>query len=105
MLAHSKLTDHSNEAGRAESLSAPGLWKHKWRPVSFALAADNFGAERVGKEHAQHLMSALNNHCEITEDWSGKKFLGMDLDWNHSKGTARLSASNCIDNVLQRFQH
>ena len=37
----------------------PGLWKHRIRPIKFALVVDDFGVEYVGKEHAQHLLAAL----------------------------------------------
>ena len=39
----------------------PGLWRHKWRPISFTLVVDNFGVKYVGKEHALHLLSILES--------------------------------------------
>ena len=30
----------------------PGLWKHEWRPVQFALVVNNFGLKYVGEKHA-----------------------------------------------------
>ena len=37
----------------------PGLWNHVWRTISFKLVVDEFEIGYVGREHADHLMSAL----------------------------------------------
>ena len=80
VLAHKKLTTHLNKAGCNESPTTPGLWVHKWRPIMLTLAVDDFGVEHAGKQHADHLISTLSPHYDITEDWNGTKFLGIDLD-------------------------
>ena len=46
------------------------------------LLVDNFGIEYVGKEHALHLLKTLEKNYEITTDWEGKKFAGINLSWN-----------------------
>eukprot|EP00957_Ditylum_brightwellii_P040535 3067733-Ditylum_brightwellii.AAC.1 len=28
----------------------PGLWRHQWRPITFALVVDDFGVKIKGKE-------------------------------------------------------
>ena len=71
----------------------------------FTLVVDDFGAEYVGEEHANHLITTLKQHYEIITDWSGNKFLGIDLDWDYTKRTARLTMDGYIEKVLQRFQH
>ena len=50
-----------------------------WCPVQFVLIVNNFGVEYVGRKHADHLLGVLNQHYEISEDWEGKKFAGIDL--------------------------
>ena len=74
----------------------PGLWLHEWRPIQFSLVADDFGVKYVGKEHAKHLVDALEEHYEISQDWEGKKilrtYLGMGLQ---SKKIARIHAGIC----------
>ena len=71
----------------------------------FALVVDDFGVKLVGKEHAKNLNHTLNQHYEITEEWTGNKLLGIDLDSNYSKRTVRMSMINCIKQVLKRFNH
>ena len=73
---------------------------HKWHPIQFCLVVDDFGIEYVGKQHAQHFKSMLCKHYEITKDWSGTKFAGINLEWNysitHKDCSCRLSIKNYI---------
>jgi hypothetical protein len=39
-----------------ECSNTPGLWKHKWHPISFTLVVDDFGIKFVGNEYANHLV-------------------------------------------------
>ena len=105
VLAHAQLTKHLNHAGHSEKASTPGLWKHKWHPVMLALVVDDFDIEHVGVEHTKHLVQTLTPHCDITVDWFGAKFLGIDLEWDCRKGAVRLSMKGHIAKVLKHFQH
>ena len=71
----------------------------------FTLVVEDFGVECVGDKYAKNLIAALKAHYDVAEDWLGKKFLGIDLLWNYSKGTLRLSMKNYITAVLQRFRY
>ena len=44
------------------------------------LIVDEFGVENVGEEHVLHLLSVLKWHYEVSEDWKGKKYKGIDLE-------------------------
>ena len=109
MLAHDLLRKRLNAAGYHEAATTPGLWRHVWRPVQFVLIVDDFGVEYVGRKHADHLLGVLNQHYEMSEDWEGKKFAGIDLEWNyaarHSERTCRLSMVNYICDLLFREGH
>ena len=80
MLAHKLLEKRLNEKGYVKSKLTPGFWTHKWRHVSFTLCVDDFGVKYVGKQHAEHLMQVLTEHYTIAHDWTGAKYLGIDLD-------------------------
>ena len=71
----------------------------------FCLVVDDFGIEHVGKEHVQHLINALNLHYQITEDWTGKKHLGIDLRWDYDKRTVHLSMKHYIRDLLLKCNH
>ena len=103
-LANDLLCTGLEQAGYYEAATTPGLWIHKWRPIQFILLLDKFGIEYVGKEHALHLLKALEQHYEITTDWGGTKFAGIDLAWDynvgHSNWTCRISMDGYITRVL-----
>ena len=104
-LANNLLTDRLSKHGYFQCATTPGLWRHKWRPVVFVLIVDDFGIEYVGKEHAEHLLSALRSHYTITTDWTGSKFAGMDIEWDYKARTCRTTMNGYIDDVRTRFGH
>lgn len=81
-LANTLLRKHLAPAGYYEVAHTPGLWRHTWRPISFALVVDDFGIKYVGKEHANHLIAALNDYT-LSVDWKGDLFCGITLAWNY----------------------
>ena len=84
----------------------PGLFRHKTRPLAFALVVDDFGCKYVGKENAQFLITTLENAgYKITIDWEGKQFCGIDLHWDYENGTVDLSMDGYVEKALQRFNH
>lgn len=106
VLAHKDLKKQLNDADYYEAITTLGLWRHKWRPIMFTLIiVDDFGVEYVGRKHVKHLIQTLKPKYDVTEDWSGSKFLGIDLEWDYNKRTVRLSMQEYIVKVLQRFNH
>ncbi len=82
ILAQELLEKRLNEHGYSQSRAAPGLWTHKTRPISFTLVVKNFGVKYIWKENAMHLVNILKQHCEISEDWTGNKYIGITFDWD-----------------------
>ena len=74
-----------NKEGYAQSKLTPRFWTHKWRPVSFTLCVDDFGVKYVGTQHENHPISVLQESYKISTDWEGKRYLGLDLDWDYKK--------------------
>eukprot|EP00957_Ditylum_brightwellii_P105230 8020997-Ditylum_brightwellii.AAC.1 len=64
ILANKLLTKRLSEHGYYLVQHIPGLWQHKWRPVSFALVVDDFDVKITGREHGEHLIKALKEHYE-----------------------------------------
>ena len=104
-LANDLLTERLAEEGYYPTPDTPGLWRHKWRPIMFVLTVDDFGIEYVGEQHAQHLLETLRQHYEVTTDWDGKKYIGMDLEWDYTKRTCRLTMDGYVEAVLQKYGH
>ena len=77
-------------------------------PFNF-VSSLTIGIEYAGERHAHHLRKILQEHYEISEDWDGTKFAGIDLKWmytpKHVDRTCRLSIKNYIANLLLKFGH
>jgi hypothetical protein len=59
----------------------------------------------VGREHADHLLSALRDLYACTVDWKGTEYIGLTLDWDYAARTVDLSMHGYIRDALHRFQH
>ena len=97
--------------GRIEKLGyrngdkTPGFWKHNTQPISFTLIVDDFGVKYVRKKHANHLLKVLNKHYTVAEDWEGKNYGGITIDWDYTKRQVHLSMPEYVKDYLIRFQH
>jgi hypothetical protein len=58
----------------------PGLWYHVTRPIQFTLVVDDVGLQYVGKEHAQHLIDALETDYTLSKGWTGGIYCGITLN-------------------------
>ena len=58
-LANDKLIKELAVKGFEPTNHTPGLWKHKTRPVKFALVVDNFGIKYTLKEDIEILLNML----------------------------------------------
>ena len=63
----------------------------------------------MGEKNAHHLREVPQEYYEISEDWKGHKFSGLDLEWNysakHNDLTYRLDIKGYIEIFLLRFHH
>ena len=105
LLEHILLEERLKKHGYEQSKITPGFWNHKGRPICFTLVVDDFGVKYVGKEHARHLISVLKEHYEISEDWEGKKYVGLTFDWDYEKKRVHVSMPGYVDHALIRFKH
>ncbi len=79
ILANQLLTKRLAPHGYEQSRHTLGLWRHKWRPILFSLVVDNFGIKYVGKQHADHLIQAIEQDYEFSKDWAGQLYCGITL--------------------------
>jgi hypothetical protein len=81
------------------------LWKHDTRSITFTLVVDDFGIKYVGKDHEDHLLNALKQDYEVTVDWTGGLYCGINLDWDYENKTVNLLMPGYIEAALHKFQH
>jgi hypothetical protein len=91
--------------GYHQTKFTPGLWRHVTCPIQFTLLMDDFGVHCVGKEHAQHLIYALETDYIVSKDWTGGIYCGITLKWDYENKHVDLSMSGYIKDALHKFQH
>ena len=104
ILAQTLLEKRLNAHGCHQSRFTPFLWTHEWRPIYFTLVVDNFEVKYIGKEHTDHLIKFIKENYDVTEDWEGKRYLGLTFDWNYDTRSVHLSMPNYISDALKRFK-
>jgi len=82
-LANKLLAKRLDQEGYYQCQYTPGLWRYKWRPITFCLVVDDFGIKTIGLSHAKHLKAALEKYYEVTVDWKGELFCGITLNWDY----------------------
>ena len=105
ILANQLLTKRLEPHGYEQCRHTPGLWRHKLRPILFSLVVDDFGIKYVGKQHANHLIKAIEDHYDFSKDWAGQLYCGITLNWDYINRTVDLSMPGCIQATLHKYQH
>ena len=93
------------EKGYYQCRHTPGLWRHKWIPILFSLVVDDFGIKNVGKEHADHLIAAIEENHEFSTDWGGTLYCVITITWDYVKRIVDISMPNYISSMLNKYQH
>ena len=81
----------------------PELWKHTWHPVTVSLVVDGFGVKYTVKDHALHLINALENDYKLALGWQGKTYCGITLEWNYYELWVDLTMPGYIKNTGSSF--
>ena len=105
LLANKLLEKRLNKNGYYQSKLVPGLWKHEKRAIQFTLVVDDFGVKYEQKKDAEHLMKTLKKHYTVSEDWTGKRYIGITLDWDYEKQQVHLTMPGYVKKALKQFQH
>ena len=66
---------------------------------------DDFGVKYFTEDDSQHLITNLKQSYDITIDWSGQHFYGLDIEWSYDKKYVDISIKNFVIKTLQRLQH
>jgi hypothetical protein len=106
LLANELLEKCLNKYGYQQTKWVPGFWKHDTSPIQFTLVVDDFGIKYVGKEHAQHLKNALEEHLQ-TYMQLDKQPIHQDnigLGLQHVRNV-HLSMPNYVQKALKQYQH
>ena len=50
-------------------------------------------------------MTVLSSHYTVYSDWTGSRYLGIDLDWDYRKREVHLSMLSYVQDALTSFHH
>ena len=81
LIPNQQLQKHLAKFGYAPTARTPGLWTHSSRDIAFSLVVDDFGVKYVGRDNAQHLLSALEELYSVSTDWANELYCGVSINW------------------------
>ena len=81
-LTNNLLKERLSIAGYYPCQFMPGLWTHAWRPTTFTLVVDNFGIKVTGDVHANYLVTTIKKWYDVTINWEGSLYVGVNLKWD-----------------------
>ena len=72
----------------------------------FVLCVDDFGVQYIDRADALDLYNCLQKYYEeVTIDWEGKLYLGMQLHWDYKERFCDLTMDKYIPEVIKKYQH
>ena len=105
ILAYKQLCDHLASHGYTPIEGTDCMFKHKTRRTIFCLCVDDFGIKYYSKADADHLINALKEKYEGTQDWSGKHFCGYTIDWHYEQRYVDISMPTYVPAALKRLNY
>ena len=82
----------------------PSLWRHHTSYLLLPLVVDDFGIKYTRKGDSDHLLKSLWEDYEITENWTGEKYLGLTIKWDHVNRNLSVSMLGYVKSALLKFQ-
>ena len=99
-----RLTKNLARNGYAPVPHTPSLWRHYTSDLVFSLFVDDFGIKYTRKADTEHLLKYLREDYEITEEWTGEKYLGLTLKWDYVNRNVSVSMPGYVKAALLKFQ-
>lgn len=100
LLAQNRLIEHLAAHGYHQT-TVTCLFRHVDNCTDFSLVVDDFGVKDATGNGAQHLITTLQKLYVITIDWTGSKYLGFTISFNHDEQYVEISMPGYKDKVLQ----
>jgi hypothetical protein len=105
LLANKLLCKQLLPHGYYECANTPGPWQHAMHKILFTQAVEDFGVKYVNQDNITHLIQSIKQHYEVTEDWSGDLYCGINLNWHYNMHTLNISMPGYIKKLLLKYKH
>ena len=66
---------------------------------------DDFGIKYERQDDITHLLESLKTIYKIYEDWDGKLYCGLNLEWYYYKMEVLVPMPNYMTKAIHKFQH
>ena len=79
-IAYQQMFKHLDGHGYYPIPFATGLWADRTLKTKFCLCVDYFGIKFFSQQDANHLLTALRHKYDVTVEWTGESYLGIDIN-------------------------
>ncbi|KAL7478476.1 hypothetical protein ACHAW6_004248 [Cyclotella cf. meneghiniana] len=73
--------------------------------IQFTLIVDDFEFKYECKEDAKHLLKVLKEHYKVKADWTGTRYIGVQLHWDYAQCQVHLYMPSYVTKALMQFHH
>ena len=105
VISYQQLVEHLDVHGYYTIPFTTGLWSHRTLKKNFCLCVDDFGINFFSQQDTNHLLTLLCHKYEVTVNWTGKNYLGIDIGWEYQKGHVDISMTKYIPKAMIRLNH
>ena len=102
-LSQDRLLPHLARHGYRET-GVKCLLRHDTRNITICLIVDDFGVKYVDKADADHFIAAVQEIFPLKVDWTGRNYVGYQIDFDRRSRSVALSMPGYIEKVLHRFR-
>ena len=104
-IAHDDIVAHLAAHGYHKAPRTDGLFQHETRDISFTLVVDDFGIKYTDKKDVEHLIECLSKKYTMKVDYDGKRYVGVDLEWDYENRQVLCSMDGYVEEALKEFTH
>ena len=104
-IAHDDLVKRLSEAGYKKHSQVEGYFRHETRDIDFTLVVDDFLIRYTNDADLAHLTQAIEKYYTFKVDKDAKQYVGIQLQWDYTRRTVRLSMDGYIAQSLLEFEH
>ena len=105
VIAYQPLVKHLDGHGYYPVPFTTGIWSHQNLKTMLCICVDDFGINFFSQQDANHLLTALRQKYDVTVEWTGENYLGIDIGWEYQKGHVDISMPEYIPNAMIRLNH
>ena len=102
-VANTDLVDHLAQHGYIQEPNIPSLFINSKNNVSFSLVVDDFGIKYNDNAGIKDLIRVLKLKYDIQIDMTGKKYIGLRLEWDYEANTLTIDMPTTVPDAIARF--